>query len=251
MAIKGVIFDLGHTLMHLRGTWPEVFERGVQDLSAFMTAHRPDLDAAAFCQAWMERRRAGFGQATATMREVTAVESMRWTLAQAGVREPDRTLVSGAIDAFFQYEVSCWHLDPDADSVLRALSTRGLRLGMFSNATHDPLIQYVVDRLGLRHWLSPALSSAGTGIRKPDPAAFALFPAAWDLPPESIAVVGDTLDQDIVGAQQAGMRSVWYRSRAYARQEGGGYGDSGEPERVGPEATIEKLGDLPDIIQRL
>ena len=35
MAIRGVIFDLGHTLMHLHGTWSEVFDRGVADLAAF------------------------------------------------------------------------------------------------------------------------------------------------------------------------------------------------------------------------
>ena len=33
MAVQGVIFDLGHTLMGLDGTWSEIFERGAQESS--------------------------------------------------------------------------------------------------------------------------------------------------------------------------------------------------------------------------
>ena len=33
MATLGVIFDLGHTLMGLDGTWPEMFENGALNLT--------------------------------------------------------------------------------------------------------------------------------------------------------------------------------------------------------------------------
>jgi FMN phosphatase YigB (HAD superfamily) len=245
VVIEGVIFDLGHTLMHLSDTWPAVFDRGVVDLTAFLAVHGPELDGPAFARAWLDRRRDGFARATETLREVTAAETMLWTFAQAGVPDPDPALVTGAIDAFFAYEDACWFPDPDALPVLRELSGRGLRLGLFSNATHDPFIQHVVDRLGFRSWLEPVLSSAGVGIRKPGPAAFDPFPAAWSLPASSLVVAGDSLEHDILGAHRAGMRGVWYRSRQNARQEGGGYGDEGAPDRIRPEAVIERLGELP------
>ena len=245
MTIQGIIFDLGHTLMHLSDTWPAIFDRGEVDLTAFLAVRRPDLDGPAFARAWLDRRRDGFARANATLREVTAVETMRWTFAQAGVPDPDPALVTGAIDAFFAYEDACWFSDPDALSVLQKLSERGLRLGLFSNATHDPFIQHVVDRLGFRPFLDPILSSAGVGVRKPDPAAFAPCLAAWGLPAGSVVVVGDSLEHDILGAHRAGMRGVWYRSCENARQEGGGYGDEGAPDRIVPEAVIERLSDLP------
>jgi len=251
MQIRGIIFDLGHTLMHLSDAWSAIFDRGVVDLIAFLAVHRPDLDGPAFARAWLDRRRDGFARSSATLREVTAEETMRWTFAQAGVPDPDPSLVAGAIDAFFAYENACWFPDPDALAVLRELGGRGLRLGLFSNATHDPFIQHVVDRLGFRPYLDPVLSSAGVGIRKPDPAAFGPFPAAWSLPAGSLVVVGDSLEHDTRGAHRAGMRAVWYPSRENARQEGGGYGDEGAPDRVQPEATIERLGDLPDRLDLL
>jgi HAD superfamily hydrolase (TIGR01549 family) len=249
--ICGVVFDLGHTLMHLSDTWPAIFERGAVDLIAFLAVQRPDLDGPAFAGAWLERRRDGFARSSATLREVTAEETMRWTFAQAGVPEPDPALLAGAIDAFFAYENACWFPDPDALPVLEELARRRLRLGLFSNATHDPFIQHVVDQLGFRPFLDPVLSSAGVGVRKPDPAAFAFCLQAWDLPAASVVVVGDSLEHDIEGAHRAGMRGVWYRSRENARQEGGGYGDDGTRDRIRPEAVIQRLGELPGRLELL
>ncbi len=220
MAIQGVIFDLGHTLMHLDGTWPEMFEQGAWDLVRFLERHEPGIDALALARTWLERRDEGYARARATMHEVTAGETMRRSLAQYGLLHPHPELLAGAIDAFFAHEEARWFADPEAIPVLRTLSDRGLRLGMLSNATHDPLIQRLVDRLGFRPYLDPALSSASTGIRKPDPAAFAPLLEAWALSAASVVVVGDTLEADILGAQQAGMRSVYLRSREDARQEG-------------------------------
>jgi HAD superfamily hydrolase (TIGR01549 family) len=230
--------------MHLDGTWPEMFEQGAWDLVRFLERHEPSLDAEALAQTWLERRTKGYARAQATLREVTAGETMRRSLAQYGLVDPDPELLAGAIDAFFAHEEARWFADPEAIPVLRTLSDRGMRLGMLSNATHEPLIQRLVDRLGFRPYLDPALSSASTGIRKPDPAAFATHLNTWDLSPASVVMVGDTLEADIQGAQQAGMRSVWLRSREDARQEGDAAPSSSDRPAV-PDATIGQLGELP------
>ena len=246
MDIQGVIFDLGHTLMGLDGTWPEMFERGALDLTRFLAERQPAIDAEALTRTWLERRGEGFARARDTMREVTAEDSMRWSLARFGLSEPEPAQLFGAIDAFFAHEEACWYAYPEAIPALRALSGRGLRLGMLSNATHDPLIQRLVDRLGFRPWLDPALSSAGTGIRKPDPAAFTPILQSWAIPSASVIMVGDTLEADILGARRAGMRAVWLRSREDARQEGITAPDSPAP--APPDATIDQLGQLPDCL---
>ena len=251
MAIEGIIFDLGHTLMYLDRSWPDVFAQGVRDLTALLDAHGLELDGEAFGQALLGRRVEGFAQAQQTLREVTAEESMRWTFAHFGVPDPEPGLVHSAIDAFFAYEDAHWLAYPEAIQVLEELGARGLRLGMFSNATHDPFIQRLVDRLGFRAWLDPALTSAGTGIRKPDPDAFAPILAAWDLVPASVVMVGDTLEADILGAQRAGMRSVWLRSQETARQESVGTGRSGARAPTEPDVVIDRLADLPACLKTL
>jgi putative hydrolase of the HAD superfamily len=251
MAIQGVIFDLGHTLMYLDGTWPQIFEQGARDLKAFLERQGLDIPGAEFARTLLDRRAEGFAQARQTMREVTAEASMRWTFSRFGMPHPGPILVQGAIDAFFADETERWLTYAEAPRVLRDLAGRGLRMGMFSNATHDPLIQCLVDRLGFRPWLDPALSSAGTGIRKPDPAAFAPILTAWDLAPESVVMVGDTLEADILGAQQAGMASVWVRSREDARQEGTGEGQDLSQEPIVPDAEIRYMHELPACLKTL
>ncbi len=245
MLVKGIVFDLGHTLMHLDGTWPEMFERGGADLASFIDGQRLGVDGRAFAQALLARREEGHAQARETMREVTAESSMRWTLAQFGLPDPAPSLVEGALQAFFAYEDTHWRVDPAAHAVLQTLADRGLRLGMFSNATHDAFIQRLVDRLGLRPWLEPALSSAGIGIRKPDPAVFVPFFESWNVPPASVVMVGDTLEADVLGAQRAGMRSVWVRAREDARQEGSGSGAEAQSPSFVPDLAIDRLADLP------
>jgi FMN phosphatase YigB (HAD superfamily) len=251
MAIQGVIFDLGHTLMYLDGTWPQIFEQGARDLKAFLNGQRLGIPGEEFARTLLDRRAEGYTQARQTMREITAGASMRWTFARFGLPDPDPMLVHGAIDAFFANEKARWLAHAEASTVLRELADRSLRLGMFSNATHDPFIQCLVDRLGFRPWLDPALSSAGTGIRKPDPAAFTPILAAWKLPPESVVMVGDTLEADILGAHRAGMRSIWIHGREDARQEGT-VGDQDIPrDPIVPDAEIHSLDELPACLERL
>ena len=255
MAIKGVIFDLGHTLMVLDSTWPEVFERGAADLAGFLAQERAPVDAQAFAQALLDSRAEAFARAKTTMREVTATETMLATFAQFGIAEPGGWLVAGAMESFFAYEDAQWQAEPDAIAVLSKLSDRGMRLGMFSNASDDSFIQHLVDRLGFRPWLDPALSSAGTGIRKPDPAALEPFKEAWGLAAVELVVVGDRLEADILGARRAGMCSVWLRARADARQEDAAADQSPHALKpkaiVEPDASISRLADLPACLSRL
>jgi HAD superfamily hydrolase (TIGR01549 family) len=243
--------------MHLDSSWSEIFEQGASDLAAFLAERTLDLgpgagsrlDGEAFAEALLEYRREAFAQAEKTMREVTAEASMRSTFKRFGLPNPEPALVRDAVDAFFSYERSRWLADPEAVEVLQVLADRGLRLALFSNATDDRFIQDLVDHLGFRPWLDPALSSAGTGIRKPDPSAFAPILEAWGLSQplgtRGVVVVGDTLEADILGAQRAGMRSVWIPARSDARQEGPDAGGFGEGRAIAPDVTIRRLGELP------
>lgn len=249
MTIRGVIFDLGHTLIYLDSTWPEVFERGVQDLASFLAVERPEINGKALGQTLLDRRAEGFARAEETLREVTAEESMRWTLARFGEPNPKPWLVTRALEAFFSYEETCWLAYPEAAPMLLELEGMGLRLGAYSNATTDVLMQTLVDDLGLRAWLDPVLTSAETRIRKPDPAAFAPILAEWGLPPDEVVMVGDTLGADILGARRAGMRSVYFPSRPDARQEGVQSSAQSDADAIVPDATIRSLAELPGAIE--
>ena len=54
-------------------------------------------------------------------------------------------------------------------------------------------------------------SSAGWGVAKPDPAFFARLVGEARVPAENILYVGDRLDNDVLPAHAAGMRTVFVR----------------------------------------
>jgi putative hydrolase of the HAD superfamily len=145
------------------------------------------------------------------------------------------------VRVYFGPEEAAWTAYPDARTTLKQLYEGGYRLGLLSNATDDPLIQRVVNRLEFRPWLSPVFSSAGLGLRKPLRDPFDLVLSRWNLSPEAAVMVGDTLDADILGAHNAGMRSVLVTADEAP-------GNEAHRGRIVPDASITRLSELPGLL---
>ena len=240
--VRGVIFDLGSTLMFFDGDWEDVVDRGVADMLTFFKRKRVKLDEGALAESFIAERRAGREVAYRTQREVTCGDSLRAALEKVDAPLEASPLVPEAVRVSFGPEEDAWKVDPDARATLKQLHGHGLRLGLLSNATDDPFIQRLVNRLGLRAWLSPTFSSAGLSLRKPRREPFDLILSRWKLPPESVIMVGDTLSADILGAHNADMRGVLITADESAWNEK-------DRERIIPDATIPALSELPGLIE--
>jgi putative hydrolase of the HAD superfamily len=96
---------------------------------------------------------------------------------------------------------------------LKALRARGLHVGMVSNIDEDQLTHLLA--LGeLAPYFDSLLSSEAAGSCKPDPGIFHESLRRAGCQPHEALFVGDTLQQDIAGANRVGMRSVliWHRA---------------------------------------
>jgi putative hydrolase of the HAD superfamily len=95
---------------------------------------------------------------------------------------------------------------PDVVPALTGLRDRGLTLVAVSN--WDCSLPRVLERCGLDGLLDGTVTSAGAGSRKPDPGIFdaALELASCD--PSEALHVGDTAEEDVVGANAAGIRPL-------------------------------------------
>jgi len=242
--IKGIIFDLGSTLLRFDGDGEAVNQQGAEAMAEwFFKKKRIKLDGPALVEAFLTQRAVDFAQARQTQTEIVAQESLRRALQKIDAPPHAEPLAEAAIKIYFALEERCWHPYPDAVETLKQLKAQGYRLGLYSNATDDALIQRLINQGKIRPWLSPAFSSAGCGWRKPKPDGFALIAARWGLPADQIVVVGDTLNADVLGAQNAGMPSI-----LVTMDENPANGDY---QNIVPTAVAESLSQIPEIVAQL
>lgn len=85
--------------------------------------------------------------------------------------------------------------------------------------------------------LEYAAATEATVVGKPSAAFFAAAARSLDLPPAAIAMVGDDVESDVGGAQEAGMIGVLVRTGKYR---------PGDETRAGarPDAVLDSVADL-------
>jgi putative hydrolase of the HAD superfamily len=82
-------------------------------------------------------------------------------------------------------------------------------------------IETVLKDFGLRKYFREIVESSVVGIRKPDPAIFALGVKALGLKPEEVVVIGDSYKKDIFPAGQIGCRTIWLKGAGWDDDESG------------------------------
>jgi putative hydrolase of the HAD superfamily len=88
-----------------------------------------------------------------------------------------------------------------------------------------------LDRIGLRAFFDHVFCAHELGTSKPDPSLYAHVRKTCDS--QKLASVGDSLDDDIVGPQSAGWRTVWIN------RDGADL-----PDTVHPDAVLTSLGGI-------
>jgi putative hydrolase of the HAD superfamily len=242
--IKGVIFDLGNTLMYLDHQWTDVINQGSRDLAAFMVGQGFEINPVQFADDFVSLRESLWVRARERQVEYAADYTLMTFLTHLGYREVSNALIEEALSVFFAFEESYWLPYPQSQDTLRQLSERGYRLALISNATYDPLIQRLVDKGDLRRWLDVSLSSAGVGVRKPAPQIFQKVLDHWGFGPSQVVMVGDTLQFDVLGAQSAGMKGILATWDLHPNFDLGN-------EDIVPDATADSLSHLIEVITSL
>jgi putative hydrolase of the HAD superfamily len=240
MAIRGVIFDLGSTLIHRTGL--ELEKQKCEALARFAATEWECRDPKALAARLVEIRLEAWRRSEQELREVLATESIALAFAMAGL-PTDEAVIQRAEAVFFEPEVQISRLYPGAIDTLERLRGLGLRLGMISNATSHALILDIAARLRIAEYFDPLVSSAGAGWVKPHPEIFTRVLEVWGVPARAAVMIGDTLRADIAGAAAVGMRSILVDiepNPANATFNG----------PAAPTARVTALEEIPPVIER-
>lgn len=117
--------------------------------------------------------------------------------------------------------------------VLERLHEAGYPMVLVSNFYGN--INQVLEDAGMKKFFKQVIESAVVGVRKPNPAIFALGVCALDLPASQVLVVGDTYGKDIVPAHSLGCHTLWIKGLQWEDKE---YDESI------PDGIIETLSEM-------
>jgi putative hydrolase of the HAD superfamily len=241
---EAIFFDLGDTLLYFDGDWPEVFFQARQVLLNSLQQSGIDLTPE-FVEDFYQRMSDYYRERDTEFIEYTVKNVLINILEERGFQAiPDSTLTRSLADMHLITQAH-WIPEDDALITLEELRQCGYRLALISNASDDPNTQVLVDKLGAREYFEVIISSAAMGIRKPNPKIFQEALERMHLSPENVAMVGDRLGADILGARNAGIFSIWIRRRA------GTPGNRAHADTIFPDAQIDTLSELPRLLEKL
>lgn len=107
---------------------------------------------------------------------------------------------------------SSWRCFADVGPALTALSAHGIPVVIASN--FDRRLRTVLAGLPELSGCDPELViSSEVGYRKPHPAFYQVISQRLGVRPERLMMVGDDPENDVHGAQRAGLRAVWLDRR--------------------------------------
>lgn len=135
----------------------------------------------------------------------------------------------------FIYERRKRHfLFSDVQDSLQYLRSK-YRLGLVTNGPPD-LQKEKIERTDIGKFFDHILISGEIGIGKPDARLFNLALRRFSIGPTAVVMIGDSLERDVQGAHNAGIRGVWI-NRA---------GINTENQDIVPDHEIKSLNELLD-----
>lgn len=136
--------------------------------------------------------------------EAIRLEAFKQTL--RSIKSPDEDLASHLSALYLKHRFEDILLFDDVLPTLDAL--RGnYTMGLLSNGNTYP------ERCGLAGYFQFAVFAQDHGIQKPDPLLFQIAIERAGCAKRQLLHVGDSFRNDVIGAKQAGIKSVWLNRR--------------------------------------
>lgn len=229
--IKGIIFDYGGTIDSRGVHWSEIIWDGYREAGIDVSKEQ-FRDAYVYAERELARTRHILPHHNfLDLLRIKMQIELQW-LADAGLIDTASIPALGEAVAQYCYR-SARECVEEARPVLEALYAR-YPMVLVSNFYGN--VEAVLADFDLRRYFQAIIESAVVGVRKPDPAIFALGVEALGLKPGEVLVVGDSLRKDILPAESLGCHTAWIKGKGWTAEE----------DAATHPSVIKKLSDLLD-----
>ena len=238
MPIKAVLFDMFDTLMmieHNHAFYSPSLKRAHKSL----VQNGINVQFTVFNTAYVKARDALYAEADAQMEEPHFNLRIANTLHNLGYNfDASSEVVQGATLAFYEEFMRYVRIDEHARSVLETLHGK-YKLGIVSNFAIPECVFKLLERDDLAGFFDVVVVSGAVNKRKPRPEIFQNALEKLGVDAKSTVFVGDTVDADIQGPRDMGMKTIYIERR---KQK--------EIEETHPDNTIKSLNQLIEAIAR-
>ena len=203
--IKAVFFDLDGTLCDSDTAWSIAQRETFQ----FLRKQRPDVSEEALTEAWRTVHQELFKQLNAGKCAMADVRDSRFQCLFRELGLPIGKNTEELSDFFCSRYLTSLRLYDDV-AILEKLQT--YHVGIITNGAHDEHTDSQLSKvrhLGLSGRIQSLTISGEVGVRKPNAKIFKVACERAGVLPKEAVFVGDTIENDIVGANRAGMTSVF------------------------------------------
>jgi len=238
MQTKAVLFDMFDTLMLIEKEHA-FYSPAVKRMHEYIVKNGITVSFPAFRDAYIKARDALYEKADQTMEEPHFNLRVSDALQSLGFNvNADSEVVQGATNAFCTEFMNYVRIDDDTAETLRKLHGK-YKLGIVSNFAIPECVQKLLEQHGLDKLFDVIIVSGAVNKRKPSPEIFQHALNKLQVTAAETVFVGDTVDADIKGAKDAGMKSIYIHRRPQK-----------EIENICPDQTIKSLSELPTALKK-
>ncbi|GBU06684.1 hypothetical protein AwDysgo_00150 [Bacteroidales bacterium] len=212
--IEGIIFDYGGTLDSNGKHWAEVLWEAYQD-------NKVPVEKIVFREAYVygERYLAMHPiiEPQHTFKDLLVLKvdlQLKWLVENGFLQKNDKTSCFSLAISNQCYNFAACALKR-AEPILQKMSKK-YPLVLVSNFYGN--VEAVLEDFGLTKYFQEVVESAVVGVRKPDPAIFALGVKALNLKAEQVIVIGDSHAKDIVPATIIACKTIWIKGIAWEEE---------------------------------
>ena len=210
MVCQAVIFDYVGTLVNCKGYTIDASREKLYEalLTEGFTADR-DKFLEAYITAHEKYRKIRYEQ----YREITNAVWVSEALCNLGFRvSSDDSRIKTALNIFFKDFIDSLELREGAEKLLLQIRTNR-KMGLITNFTYAPVIYNSLRKVGINHLFNTIIISEEVGYRKPSLEIYQDALTKLKIQPNEAVFIGDSPIEDIKGAKQAGLKTIFVSSQ--------------------------------------
>ncbi|MGD0202588.1 MAG: HAD family hydrolase [Candidatus Bathyarchaeia archaeon] len=208
--IKAVIFDYVGTLVNC-GNY--TMEASREKLHAALANEGFDVAKDKFLEAYIQAHEKYRKIRYEQLREVTNAVWVAEALCNLGFKATaDDYRIKAALNVFFKDYVDMLELRAGAKKLIKQAKEQ-CKVALISNFTHAPVIYSSLRKLGMNTFFNAVVISEENGWRKPSSHIFQDALNKLLVQAKEAVYIGDSPIEDIKGAKQAGLKTVFVASQ--------------------------------------